>query len=141
LIVLDTSFLYALLDAREPKHKLAAAWYVGLQEALATTPLVLAEADYFARRAGPVARRQLLADAGAGAYAIEWWPAAARQAVEIVERYADLGLSMADASLVALAARLETVSLATFDEKHFRAVPPLKGGTAFALLPADAVSV
>ena len=44
----------------------------------------------------------------------------------------------ADASLVALAARLGTTSIATFDERHFRAMQPLTGEPAFTLLPVDA---
>ena len=40
-------------------------------------------------------------------------------------------------SLVVLAERLETVSVATLDERHFRAVRPLASGQAFRLLPMD----
>jgi predicted nucleic acid-binding protein len=57
--------------------------------------------------------------------------------VRIAERYADTGLGLADASLVALAERLDTVEIATLDERHFRSVRPLAGGGAFRLLPMD----
>jgi uncharacterized protein len=56
----------------------------------------------------------------------------------VAERYADTGLGLADASLVAVAERLGTIDIATLDERHFRAVRPLAGGKAFRLLPADA---
>ena len=52
-------------------------------------------------------------------------------------RYADLGLGLADCSIVVLAARYGTRRLLSFDERHFRAVAPLQGGS-FGLLPADA---
>lgn len=65
------------------------------------------------------------------------WPQAAVESVAIAERYADTGVSLTDASLVALAGRLETTTVATFDERHFRALVPLGGGSAFRLLPAD----
>ena len=39
---------------------------------------------------------------------------------------------------MALAARFETNRVATFDERHFRAVEPLAGAGAFTLLPVDA---
>jgi predicted nucleic acid-binding protein len=55
----------------------------------------------------------------------------------VAERHADTGLGLADASLVALAKRLETITIATLDERHFRAVRPLAGGAAFRLLPQD----
>jgi predicted nucleic acid-binding protein len=63
---------------------------------------------------------------------------AERLAVQIAHRYADLGVGLADASLAALAARLDTADIATFDERHFRAMRPENAATAFRLLPADA---
>jgi hypothetical protein len=66
------------------------------------------------------------------------WADAATDTVDIARRYADLGVGLADASLVALAARLNTVSIATFDQRHFRAMRPTAGGDAFRLLPLDA---
>jgi predicted nucleic acid-binding protein len=78
----------------------------------------------------------------AGAYLVEWWPAAITSTVKIAESYAeshaDSALGLADASLVALAEQLGTLSIATLDERHFRAVRPRAGGKAFRLLPADA---
>ena len=73
----------------------------------------------------------------AGAYIVEWWPEAANQCAEVAERYEGLGIGLTDASLVVLADRLGTARLATFDERHFRAVLPLAGGS-FAILPMDA---
>jgi predicted nucleic acid-binding protein len=58
--------------------------------------------------------------------------------VRIAERYANINLGLADASLVALTERLATTTIATLDERHFRAVRPLAAGDAFTLLPADA---
>ena len=58
-------------------------------------------------------------------------------AVRVAERYADADLGLADASLVVLAERLQTVQIATLDERHFRAVRPLAGGATFRLLPRD----
>jgi uncharacterized protein len=56
------------------------------------------------------------------------------ETVKAARRYPDFGL--ADASL--LAAWLGTTCVATIDERHFRAVPPLTGEAAFVLLPPDA---
>jgi predicted nucleic acid-binding protein len=53
-----------------------------------------------------------------------------------VRRYRDLELGLADASLAVLAARHRTDRIATFDERAFRAMTPLRGG-AFTILPAD----
>lgn len=63
-----------------------------------------------------------------------------RAAAKLCSRYRDQEIGLADASIVVLAARFSTRHLATFDERHFRAVRPLDddAGT-FTLLPADAI--
>jgi len=138
VIVVDTSFVYALLDRRDSRHDEAVAWYRQIDEEMATTPLVLAEADHLAvSRAGVKAARAFRDDLRAGAYIVEWWPEAATQCAELAEQYEGLGIGLTDASLVVLADRLGTIRLATFDERHFRAVRPLGGGS-FAILPMAA---
>lgn len=139
MIVIDTSVIYALLDRRDQHHPEAAAWYAGVDEAPATTPLILAECDHLAgTRAGRGARAAFRGDLARGAYSVHWWRSAPGDIVEVAERYGDLGLSLADASLVVLARRLDTLTVATFDARHFRAIEPLSGGPAFTLMPADA---
>jgi predicted nucleic acid-binding protein len=139
VIVLDTSLLVALLVKRDQYHQAATDWYGALRARLVTTPLVLSEVDGLMLSWGgsPVAvafRREVIA----GAFAIQWWDQAAVQAAKIANQYTGLGVSLADASLVALADRLQTVEIATFDERDFRAMRPLSGGDAFRLLPSDA---
>lgn len=55
----------------------------------------------------------------------------------MVERYADLHIGIADASIVVLAAKYGTTRVLTFDERHFLAMRPLHAA-AFTILPADA---
>ncbi len=138
MIVLDTSVIYALLDGSDDRHREALTWYDRLDDELVTTPLVLAEADHLAvTRGGVYAVRAFRDDVRAGAYLVDWWPSAAREAAEVADRYADLGIGLTDASLVVLAARVGSVDVATFDERHFRAVRPLELAAAFRLLPLD----
>ncbi len=104
----------------------------------ATTPLILAEVDHLASaRAGANALRAFRKDLARGAYFVDWWSLAAAQIAEIAEGYVDLGVSLADASLIALADRFKTDVIATFDHRHFRAVKPLNQFTAFSLPPSD----
>jgi uncharacterized protein len=139
LIVADTSFIYALLDRRDGRHGEARSWYEDEQPELATTPLVLAEADHLAAtRGGGTAAQAFRRDVRAGAYAVEWWPGAESDAAGLAERYAELGLGLTDASLIALLERLGDIRIATFDERHFRAVRPASRHAAYTLLPADA---
>lgn len=138
MIVLDTSFVLALLDEDDGEHRRAADWYRASLRRYTTTPLVLAELDYLLHaRATPAAVEAFHWEIRAGSLGVEWWSGLELQAVDIAERYRELGLGLVDASLVALAGRLETNRIATFDERHFRAVDPLGGGS-FALLPIDA---
>lgn len=138
MIIADASAIFALLDRADERHEVTRAWYQQTHPALATVPLVLAEVDFLAAsRGGQGMREAFRRDVIAGAYRVSWWDDAAVQAAEIAQQYADLGVSLADASLVALAARLQTIEIATFDERHFRAIRPLWGGDAFRLLPLD----
>jgi len=139
VIVVDTSVVVAYMNAADDHHAIVAGWLDGADDDLMTTPMIIAEVDHLVgARGGPTARRALHRDLAAGAYLVEWWSGAIASVVKIAERYADTGLGLADASLVALAERLGTTEIATLDERHFRAVRRLAGGKAFRLLPADA---
>ena len=59
-----------------------------------------------------------------------------KRARDVCAQYRDLQLGLADASVVVLAEQWRTNAIATFDQRHFRAIVPLQGG-AFELLPAD----
>lgn len=139
MIALDTSFVVALLWHDDAGHRQAADFYAAAEGGFTTTPLVLAEIDYMLHsRSTPAAVEAFHAEIQAGSLGVEWWPKLDVQAAEIAGRYLGLGLALTDASLVALAARLETTRIASFDERHFRAVEPLAGASSFTLLPADA---
>lgn len=120
-------------------HSEAAAWYSETVDELATTPLVLAEVDHLLGRVGSRGGRAAFReDLRAGAYVVEWWTDAVRESLAVAERYESLGIDLTDASLVALASRMDTTRIATRDERHFRALRPIGGGGSFILLPADA---
>jgi predicted nucleic acid-binding protein len=139
VIVVDTSVIVAFMNASDDAHGRVAAWLDEVDADLATTPLIVAEVDHLiGARGNPAALTALRSDLAAGAYLVEGRPGAIACAVKVAERYADTGLGLADASLVALAERVGTIEIATLDERHFRAVRPLAGGKAFRLLPADA---
>jgi len=139
VIVLDTSVAFALLRRGDDHHERVLAWFETVDEPLATTPLALTEIDHLLLHSGgPEVVRAWYEDLIAGAYAVEWWAAALAETLSVAERNASLPLGLADASLVALAARLGTTRIATLDERHFRIVKPLTGEPAFVLLPADA---
>ncbi len=138
MILLDTSGLLAALDRAQRHHSKAAASLAAATPPLLLSPFVLAELDYLlARRVGEAARVALLAEVERGAYRLQPFSAEdVRRARTIIERHGDLGISLADASIVVLAEHTQARDVLTLDERHFRVLAaedePLR------LLPADA---
>jgi len=137
--VIDTSVVVAFMNRRDDDHERVSEWMETAEEDLVTTPLVVAEIDHLVSRGGgSAAALAFYEDLVSGAYLVEWWQEAGFETVEAARRNQALGLGLADASLLALAARPETPRIATLDERHFRILKPLTGEAAFVLLPADA---
>lgn len=138
MIIVDTSIIVAYMNSTDDHHAQVSEWLDSEQDDLATTPLVIAEVDHLiVARGGPVAASALRADLLAGAYLVEWWAGAIATSVRVAEQYADNGVGLTDASLVALGDHIGSTDIATLDERHFRAVRPLAGGDTFRLLPHD----
>jgi uncharacterized protein len=139
MIILDTSGLLAALDASERHHAAAVGALREAGPARLLSPFVLAELDYLlATRVDRRVARAFLDEVAQGAYQLQTFDAAdVKAAATVLERYADLDLGLADASLVVLAARYGTSDILTLDERHFRAVTDARG-RPFRLLPADA---
>ena len=136
MIVADTSGLLALFNRREPAHQAVAAFVGSVEETLAISPYVLAELDYLlATRVGTEAELTVLRELAGGAFLLVSLAAEeVLQAGEVIERYPDLGIGLADASLVVLAARFGTRTVLTLDRRHFDVVRPLSGGR-FKIVP------
>src|SRR5262245_46947808 len=138
MIVLDTGGLYAALDANEALHGRAVASLVASTPPRIVSPFVLAELDYLiASRVGHQAQMALIDEVTRGAYQLDLFaPEDVGHARRIMERYADLRIGLADASVVVLANRHRTLDLLCTDERHFRALRG-SGGRPFRLLPFD----
>jgi len=137
-LVLDAAPLVALADAKEPQLEALLRIRDEEEGRLVLPAPVAAEVDYLLGvRFGEAARRAFLSDLAAQRYDVACLEADDYRAVsELDIRYSDLGLGLADCSIVVLAERYESRRLLSFDERHFRAVVPLQGGS-FELLPAD----
>jgi predicted nucleic acid-binding protein len=138
-LIVDASALYAQADADEPEHEAVSQVLRAERDTLVTSQVVAAEADYLIlRRLGVDAELRFLEDLAEGTYIADTLAlpdlAIAR---DIAARYRDLELGLADASLAVLANRWGTRRILTLDERAFRAVKPLQGGS-FTVLPADA---
>ncbi|HZO35945.1 MAG TPA: PIN domain-containing protein [Solirubrobacteraceae bacterium] len=135
-VVLDTSLLVGAYDSAAPEHEASARWLRDLDEELVTTPLAIAEMESIVRRRGGLdAQRALWSNLDAGAVTVRWWADAMDETVAIARRRPEI--SLVDASLVALAHRVRTDRVATFDHTHFRTLKT-RDGKPFQILPADA---
>jgi len=138
LIIADTSGLLAALGAGEAENRSAQAAYTEDPGPVILSPFVLAELDYMLlSRAGVKAEQQFLDEVTSGIFELAAFTRTdVGQAATVIERYCDLRIGIADASIVVLAARYRTTRLLTLDERHFRVITPLHAD-AFTLLPAD----
>ncbi len=103
---------------------------------LLTTSLVVAEAGWLIeRQIGPAAEADFYRSIAAGDLSIEHLePADWQRIAELVDQYTDLGLGGVDASLIAVAERLNIVEIATLDRRDFAVVRP-SHVDALTLLP------
>ncbi|HEV2974920.1 MAG TPA: PIN domain-containing protein [Solirubrobacteraceae bacterium] len=134
LAVVDAGPLYAAADADDHDHLASSAALSRVDLRLVVPALVVAEATYFVgRRLGAAAESKFLR--GIGELDVEG-PSRedfARMA-ELVEQYADFPLGGTDASVIAIAERLDAPIILTLDRRHFAAVAP-RHRDAFELLP------
>lgn len=134
LAIVDAGPLYAAADADDADHAESRDVLSRADLRLVIPALVVAEATYFVgRRLGAAAESAFLQ--GLGALDVEGPNDEdfVRMA-ELVEQYADFPLGGTDASVVALAERLDAPVVVTLDHRHFGAVRPRHRET-FELLP------
>lgn len=139
MIVLDTSGLLAAIDSSQRLHEAARGVLERAAGPAILSPFVLAELDYLlATRVGVAAELALLEEVERETYYLAGFSSQdVSEARRIVERYADLRVGLADASIVVLANRYDTLDVLTLDERHFRTLEGA-GGRPFRVLPADA---
>lgn len=139
MIILDTSGVYAFKDESADEHPAVRQAVESERGPFILSPFVLAELDYLvAGRLGQQAERELLEDVANGAYELAEFSADdVVTAMELIDRYTDLRIGLAGASVAVLAARHRTTRILSLDERDFRPMRPLYG-TAFTLIPADA---
>jgi predicted nucleic acid-binding protein len=134
-LVVDTGVLFAALDADDDAHHRCAALLAS--DVVSTIPApVVVELDWLARtRRVPEAMPHLLGDILGGSVLVANLDCEDYERVlELIVQYGDMRLSLADASVVAIAERLEQDTIATLDRRHFSVVRPLHV-ESFTLVP------
>ncbi|MEX0267666.1 type II toxin-antitoxin system VapC family toxin [Leptolyngbyaceae cyanobacterium UHCC 1019] len=121
MIIADTGFFVALGNRTDQDHLLALQLLDQLNEPLVTTYPVITEACYLLlNRVNPVAQCNFLetiAENMVGVFELN--SQQVRRMVELMRRYADLPMDMADASLVVLAESLGHGRILTVDRRDF----------------------
>lgn len=137
-LLIDAAPIVALADASDPMRDRILADLEKEPGKLVIPAPVTAEIDYLlGQRFGSPARHAFLTDLAAGRFTVD---ALEREdytaALNLDSRYSDLDLGLADCSVAILAHRYRTTRILSFDQRHFRTIQPLQGGS-FTLLPAD----
>jgi predicted nucleic acid-binding protein len=134
LAVVDAGPLYAAADADDQDHRASRSALSRPDLRLVVPALVIAEATYFVgQRLGAIAESKFLR--GIATLDVEG-PSGEdfERIAELVEKYADFPLGGTDASVVALAERLDASTIVTLDRRHFAAIVP-RHRKGFELVP------
>jgi uncharacterized protein len=132
LITLDTSGLFALLNRRDTDHERVKTALFADKGPYLVPAGILAEIAYMVEeRLGVRALASLLLDLEAGGLTLECGEEDLPRIRELVERYEDLPLGFADASVVSCAER-NAGKVLTLDLRHFGVVA---GEGRISLLP------
>lgn len=135
-MIVDTSALLVYFDAAEPDHAAVANVIDSNAGPFVVSPYIVAELDYLVlTRHGAAAEREVLEQLASGAFELALIDGdRLRAATEIVERYSDVPIGVADASNIVLAEAYRTAEIATLDRRHF-SILRFADGSAPTLLP------
>jgi uncharacterized protein len=127
--------LVSIADRTDPHHRACVELLETDPGPLVTTGLVIAEAGYLLdRNLGPNAEIALIDMINDGTLTVDTLtPADWVRVRELCATYSNLPLGVTDASVIALAERLNTNRVATLDRRHFHIVRPTIG--PFTIVP------
>jgi hypothetical protein len=126
--LVDTGPLVAYLDGGDPAHAVVADHLDGFSGRLATTSAVVTEAMHLVASdsRGPRLLADLLAETAAEVYDLSR-PPDLHHAVALMERYRNLPMDFADATLLLLAEAVGVEDLLTLDRRGFAAFRTRQG--------------
>ncbi len=134
-VLVDAGPLVALLDRADPQHEACVATLKTLRDPLVTVSPAFTEAMYLLGRSWQAQKAlwsRLETDA-LGLAALDDTDATRMR--ELMEKYRDLPMDLADAALVRVAERESLAQVFTLDRKHFSIYRPGRG-RRFAIVPA-----
>lgn len=122
MLIVDTGFFYALADRDDAHHARAVAALDSVREPLITTWPVLTESIHlFNARLSVKAGARLLETIASGFCSVHPIESAElRRVIELMAKYADLPMDLADASLMLLAEHLDDGRILSTDQRDFK---------------------
>jgi predicted nucleic acid-binding protein len=133
-VLLDTGALVALLDRSEKQHSDCVEWFRKFEGQLLTTEPVLTETIYLL---GPKAQNQIKSIdfiLQEGAVLIPQSRTSLLRAKKLIEKYSNIPMDFADATLVALAEETGVNEIFSLDRKGFQAYR-INGRKSFIIYP------
>ena len=139
MIICDTGPLVAAALTDEPDNYACNELFAGFHMAgrrILVPGTVVAETGYLLnRKAGPRSEAFFLRALAEGTFeSVELTTVDFARMADLVTQYADLPLGTTDASVIAIAERLDITEVATLDKRHFTVVRPAHVN-ALTLLP------
>lgn len=135
MILTDAGPLIALVDAGDPDHGICVAALDDVRLPMVTTWPAFTEAMYLLGSSGGVAAQQVLwAVLTEGKLQlVELAAQSVTRSAALMDKYADVGMDLADATLVAAAEQLKVERIFTIDSDFH--VYRMKNRKAFVILP------
>jgi len=133
MILVDTGPLVALFDPRDWQHDRCVKALKRIREPVSTTVPVLTEAFHMLRPESPGSDglREFVEKGGLSIWLFD--RASLTRAFELMERYADHPMDLADASLVVAAESLGTRKVFTVDRKDFKTYRVRRGHRSYPI--------
>ncbi len=133
-LLLDTGFLVALLDRSDISHEACRRCFEDLEVELVTTEPVLTEAVYLLGKSVEAQRTCLEFFIAGGAALVPQSVESLERAGWLLEKYRDVPMDLADATLVVLAEETGIQEVLTLDRRGFT-VYRIHGRRSFRILP------
>ncbi|MEU4324522.1 type II toxin-antitoxin system VapC family toxin [Nonomuraea dietziae] len=137
MIVLDSGPLVAAVNSRDNHHAACARLLRTHPGPLLVPSTVVTEVcQLVERRQGSKAEAAFLQSFGSGLTLVDLTAEDLTRMSRLVEKYESLPLGVVDASVIAIAERLNIAEVATLDRRHFTVVRPSHTGSLI-LLPEE----
>lgn len=119
--VADSGAIYALIDRRDAWHERVMRWLVQQPRSLVLPVTILPEIAYLlGTRIGPYAAEAFARALAESEFTVEALETEdIRRAAELVREHVDLPLGFTDATVLAIAERLDAAEILTTDRRHF----------------------